>query len=472
MNFTEIIFLLFFGVIFTSFSLARRRPLVQVWILLIGSYAFYAWWRLDYLVLILFSSLVDYVIGGAMPRCQSKTVRRTLLSLSLAANLGLLGFFKYYDWLAGKLNLVLPYLDAPRIPLLDLLLPVGISFYTFQSMSYTIDIYRGDLKPCKSLPRFLLFVAAFPQLVAGPIVRARQFIPQLYANLAAKSDPSGMWLILYGLLKKMLLADPLGMILVDPVFADFGRYSSLDLTLAAYGFGFQIFLDFSAYSDIAIGLGRLFGLELPINFRSPYLATNPQELWRRWHITLSTWLRDYLYIPLGGGRGSKGRVQFNLMATMALGGLWHGAGGTYVAWGVLHGVYLCIFHLLKPSMDRGDLRWLTAWPRWIKIIVFFQFVSLAYIVFRSPDLGFCGRYLAHLAQSDWLTAETSWSGVALLSAAIVIHNFFEPLLDKAVVLVNRLPALAGAGAFMAFFGVVYFLSEHRLIHQAFIYFQF
>lgn len=472
MNFTEIIFLLFFGVIFTSFSLARRRPLVQVWILLIGSYAFYAWWRLDYLVLILFSSLVDYLIGAALPSCKSKTVRRSLLSLSLAANLGLLGFFKYYDWLAGKLNLVLPYLDAPRIPLLDLLLPVGISFYTFQSMSYTIDIYRGDLKPCRSLPRFLLFVAAFPQLVAGPIVRAKQFIPQLYANLAAKSDASGLWLILYGLLKKMLLADPLGMILVDPVFTDFGRYSALDLTLAAYGFGFQIFLDFSAYSDIAIGLGRLFGLELPINFRSPYLATNPQELWRRWHITLSTWLRDYLYIPLGGGRGGRAVVLRNLMITMLLGGLWHGAGGTFIVWGGLHGLYLCLFHWLKPALDQGRLPWLTAWPRWIKILFFFQFVSLAWIFFRSPSLGSSLAYLVHLARADWSVANVQPVWLGLLAGAVAVHYLLEPGLTRVVTWANRMPALINAGAFMAFFGLVYFLSEHRLIHQAFIYFQF
>jgi alginate O-acetyltransferase complex protein AlgI len=323
MNFTDIIFFPFAVTVFALFYAARRRPTAQVVILLVASLVFYGWWRIDFLLLLLYPTLIDYVLGNAIAATQSQTRRRAYLILSIGTNLGLLAFFKYSNWMLDNVNVLFGYFGhRPHGPL-NILLPVGISFYTFQSMSYTIDIYRNQLKPSPSFLRYMLAVSAFPQLVAGPIVRAREMLPQLFGNLASRSDFSGLWLILYGLAKKLLIADQIGLLIVDPVFGNYASYSSTETLIATYAFAFQIFFDFSAYSDIAIGLGRIFGLTLPVNFLYPYLSSNPREFWSRWHITLSRWLRDYLYIPLGGSRGGRLLTARNLMITMLLGGAWH-----------------------------------------------------------------------------------------------------------------------------------------------------
>jgi len=467
LNFTEIIFLPFFFLTYTAFALARKRTGAQLSILLLASYLFYAWWRLDFLALILFSSGVDFAMGLAIQATPRPRLKKMFLVLSLTANLGLLGYFKYADFFIAQANRLAAAAGFGPLPALGLILPVGISFYTFQSMSYTIDIYRGQLAPTRSVLKFFLFVAAFPQLVAGPIVRARELLPQLQGNLALRSDPAGMWLILYGLFKKMVLADQLGAFIVDPAFARPAEFSSLELLLATWAYAFQIFLDFSAYSHIAIGLGRLLGLTLPENFRQPYLAANPREFWQRWHITLSTWLRDYLYIPLGGSRGGTLFTLRNLMITMLLGGLWHGAGGNFVIWGGLHGLFLCLHRLWskKPPLSLHL-------PRPVRVFLFFQLVCLAWVFFRSPTVGHSFLVLSRLAALDLTGGHLSGLWLLLLGGAAAIHFGLEGVLDKGVAWAARTPALASAGAYLGLFLLLYLLAEHNLTHQAFIYFQF
>jgi D-alanyl-lipoteichoic acid acyltransferase DltB (MBOAT superfamily) len=308
--------------------------------------------------------------------------------VSLVANLGLLGFFKYFNFFAGSLAGLLAQISGQPADFqaLQIVLPVGISFYTFQSMSYTIDIYQRRLQPADSLRQFALFVAFFPQLVAGPIVRARSFLPQLKnrPRLSDRRMGSGLFLILTGLTKKVIFADTLGRAIVDPVFRTPHQFGSLESLMAAYGYSFQIYFDFSGYSDVAIGSAALFGLRLPVNFRHPFLAQNPSDLWRRWHISLSTWLRDYLYIPLGGNRLGKFRTQFNLAATMVLGGLWHGAAWTFVFWGALHGGYLMLHRWLCALFPAG--RGPRALPRWLKIVVMFHLTCFAFVFFRASSL--------------------------------------------------------------------------------------
>lgn len=269
----------------------------------------------------------------------------------------------------------------------------------------------------------------------------------------------------------MVVADQIGAFVVDPCFADPAGFSSLELILGAYAYAFQIFLDFSAYSDIAIGLGRVFGLTLPVNFRLPYVAANPREFWQRWHITLSTWLRDYLYIPLGGSRGSTLFTLRNLMITMLLGGLWHGAGGNFVIWGGLHGAYQAV-HRLWTRPKKGGPPFRLGLPKWIRVFFFFQFICLAWIFFRSQTMGASFIYLAQIANWSWGLSHVSSVWLILLAAALVLHYAVEPLLEKGVSLAAKVPALATATAFMGLFMVFYVLAENDLTHQAFIYFQF
>ena len=347
MLFQSPIFWLFFA--FICLLIWHLRSLrLRHWVLLLASYFFYAAWDIRYLSLILISTAIDFWCGQRI--YNTETRKKLFLWISLLTNLGILGLFKYFNFFSESANALLQHFGIALSPVtLSVTLPVGISFYTFQSMSYTIDIYRMKLKPEPSFIRFALFVAFFPQLVAGPIVRASQFLPQLYRenNLNLKHIPSGLLLFSVGLFQKIVMADHLGT-LVDRIFDTPEFYSRGMLTLGMIAYGFQIFCDFAGYSNMAIGVGRILGYRIPRNFKSPYAATNPQEFWKRWHISLSTWLKDYLYIPMGGSRGAgRLRTARNLMTTMVLGGLWHGANWTFVLWGTLHGLLLAIWHGFK-----------------------------------------------------------------------------------------------------------------------------
>jgi len=347
MLFNSLNFLVFFIIVYALYLVLPPRK--QNVMLLIASYFFYGCWDWRFLTLIWFSTAVDYWVGNCIARAETTAQKRRFLLISLISDLSILGFFKYFNFFADSAYALLSALGLPIAPWhLRIILPVGISFYTFQALSYTIDIYRGQLAPARSLFNFALYVAFFPQLVAGPIERATHLLPQMekprvvtWAGIRA-----GTWLILWGLFKKVVIADNLADI-VDPVFNGAVPLTGVSVLLALYAFAFQIYCDFSGYSDMARGLARYMGVEIMVNFNNPYFALNPSEFWRRWHISLSTWLRDYLYIPLGGNRKGPVRTYINLGLTMLLGGLWHGAAWNFVVWGAYQGALLIVHRLFS-----------------------------------------------------------------------------------------------------------------------------
>ena len=351
--------MLFYTFEFLIFSLVLLGSLAVIHnseprklLLLVASYIFYMWWNPAFILLIVFSTVVNYVIGGQMAATSNQARRKSLLVLSLIANLGLLFFFKYFGLFEDSLLGLMRMMGSePSWVSLNITLPVGISFYTFQTMSYTIDVYRKEISATRAPLDFALFVAFFPQLVAGPIVRAATFLPQLKKPVRLSCDQETVFLILRGFAKKVLIADNIA-ILVDGVFMEPGDWSSMIIWIATIGFAIQIYCDFSGYSDIAIGIARILGFQFPQNFNHPYIARNPSDFWKRWHISLSSWLRDYLYISLGGNRAGALMTYRNLMLTMLLGGLWHGASWNFVLWGFLHGAIL-IIHRLFTKRRKG-----------------------------------------------------------------------------------------------------------------------
>lgn len=390
MLFNSVEFLIFFPVVVTLYFLCPQR---YRWVLLLAaSYLFYAAWRFDYVLLLLFSTVVDFYAARAMGQVSEQRVRRKYLVLSLVVNLGLLFIFKYFnffnDSVAGLFSLFhIEYQWGG----LDVLLPVGISFYTFQSLSYIFDVYRGKLAPEQHLGIFALYVAFFPQLVAGPIERATHMLPQFhfqqFFNEARVN--SGLRLMLWGMFKKVVIADRLA-VYVNQVYNHPTDYSGWPLLLATYFFAFQIYCDFSGYSDLAIGAARVLGFDLMENFRQPYVAHSVAGFWRRWHISLSTWFRDYLYIPLGGNRVTPWRWYLNLTIVFLVSGLWHGAKWTFVVWGALHAFYIlmeiwlgraALWGLRRAGRDRQSLL-----PDWLKIVLTFHLILFSWIFFRANSL--------------------------------------------------------------------------------------
>lgn len=369
------------------FVLAHRMQ--NAW-LLVASYVFYGSWDWRFLGLILISTAVDYVVGIQLGRTGKPGRRKLLLVVSVVTNLGILGTFKYYGFFVESFGELLQAFGLrANLPFLNVVLPVGISFYTFQTMSYTIDVYRGRIRPTSDLLLFALYVAYFPQLVAGPIERAHHLLPLLESRRRVRwiDLAVGFELVLIGFFKKVAVADTLGPI-VDQRFADPGMSSGADLLITTYLFAFQIYGDFSGYSDIARGVSRLFGVSLMRNFEQPYLSQSITEFWRRWHISLSTWLRDYLYISIGGNRKGTRRTYLNLMITMLLGGLWHGASWNFVIWGGLHGTYLAAHKAMLGFRGRkGPERETGLLPGLTKMFFTFQLVCLTWIFFRAPDIG-------------------------------------------------------------------------------------
>lgn len=386
MNFIQPNFLLFLLAFCLVYRLLGQRGRVSLGI--IGSFYFYAYFSPIYALLLIFSSAIDHLVG--LKLYGATRHRRSWLTLSLVANLGILVLFKYDDLIWNTIAAWVPDMGmrdsgAP---------PMGISFFTFQTMSYTIDIYRGQLQPCRRFREFLFYVSFFPQLVAGPIVRARDFLPQIQgARLALEDIRPCLLRFARGFVKKACLADGLGVLLVDPVYADPASSSPPLVALAIVAYGLQLYLDFSGYSDMAIALGKLLGFTFPENFNYPYLARSFSDFWKRWHISLSSWLRDYLYISLGGNRVSANRVMANLMITMLLGGLWHGADWSFVVWGGLNGLYLVIEH-----------RWGTP-LRFLGAVGGFLWVVGAYffslIFFRANTMGDALEVLAALG-GPWM----------------------------------------------------------------------
>ncbi|MGR3501231.1 MBOAT family O-acyltransferase [Pseudaestuariivita sp.] len=385
MLFTDLIFWVFFAVVGTAYVLLPHKA--QNRMLLVASYVFYGAWDWRFLSLIVLSTFVDYVIGQKIHAESAEVRRKRLLMISVAVNLGMLGFFKYFGFFTDSFQALARTIGYEPDPLtLSIILPVGISFYTFQTMSYTIDIYRRRLAPSNDFLDFALFVAFFPQLVAGPIERARNLLPNIAMPrvLTWENLGRGAVLCLFGLIKKVVIADGIAPS-VDAVFAN-PDPTQLDVLFAIYLFGIQIYCDFSGYTDIARGVALILGFRLMRNFEQPFFATNPQEFWRRWHISLSTWLKDYLYISLGGNRGGELKTYRNLMATMVLGGLWHGAAWNYVLWGAYQGAILAIHRAVFGTKEAVRTGVMAVVQRWVVTLLFFQVVSYAWILFRSTSV--------------------------------------------------------------------------------------
>lgn len=428
MLFTQPIFLFFYAVVF-AVAWSSRDNVRRKAALLAASYVFYAAWDWRFLALILASTLVDYTAALGMRRARTEAARRRFLVASLAANLGMLGFFKYFNFFIDSAAAILRPLGAELGDrALEIVLPVGISFFTFQTMSYTIDVYRKKLEPVASLLDFALFVGFFPQLVAGPIVRAARFLPQLERSPSFASVDARRFLALFltGFVKKACIADHLA-VTVDRVFAEPGLYTAGSVWIAVLLYAVQIYCDFSGYTDMAIACAGLLGYDLGPNFDFPYLASNLTEFWRRWHMSLSSWLRDYLYIPLGGNRGSRLFTHRNLMLTMLLGGLWHGAAWTFVAWGALHGAGLVLHR--EWTRRRAGAAGGQAAARVLGTGLTFYTVCCAWILFR---------------------AESFADAAVLLEAFVLLRTDGTMALD---------PALFGGFAALA---VVHWLSSLRL----------
>jgi D-alanyl-lipoteichoic acid acyltransferase DltB (MBOAT superfamily) len=392
MLFPTIDFFVFFLIIAALMAVLRDSHAARKLVLVAASYIFYAMWNWRFCGLLATSSTISYVAGRLIDAAPNQARRSLVKTIAVTLHLCLLGIFKYFDFFVSNANAALRALGVhAEIPFVEILLPVGISFFTFHGISYVLDVYRRDVAVCRRPADMFLYLAFFPQLVAGPIVRASKFLPQLYARSTAPFDMQrAAMLILGGLVKKTILANYLATDLVDPVFADPTHASSLDLLLGLYGYAAQIYCDFSAYSDIAIGLAALLGYEFPDNFNQPYRSTSLQDFWRRWHISLSSWLRDYLYISLGGSRGGGGRTARNLAITMLLGGLWHGAQMKFVMWGALHGTGLVLERWARPITDRlPDTRAL----RLLATLAVFHFVCLAWLFFRADDFDTAVIYL-------------------------------------------------------------------------------
>jgi alginate O-acetyltransferase complex protein AlgI len=406
MSFASIPFFLFLPLVF-FLHYARPGRRWQNGVLLGASYFFYGWWDYRFCFLMLASSLVDYYAGLWIDREPDGARRQRILVAALAANLAVLGAFKYFNFFADTLVIVASTLGLDlHLTTLRILLPAGISFYTFQTMSYTIDIYRGKFRPRPDVVEYLAFVSFFPQLVAGPIERATQLLPQFHAarKFVGADAREGARLILWGLAKKMVLADNLGL-LVSSAYTAPTAVTAAELALATLCFAFQIYCDFSAYSDIAVGAARLFGIRLTRNFAYPYFSQSVSEFWRRWHISLSSWLRDYVFIPLGGSRAAPSRVARNLMVTALVSGLWHGAAWHFVFWGALHGAYLVVERRVRPggrkgapSETPGGERLIPNLPTLLRIGFTFLLVCAGWVLFRADNLGDAVRIYQRIAQ--------------------------------------------------------------------------
>ena len=440
MAFNSIAFIVFFPVFLTIYWMLSGRSRIAA--TLIASYLFYGYWDYRFLALILLSTLVDYCVGLGLGKASRTWARRGLLLLSVSVNLGILACFKYFNFFAHSLESAFAEVGVSLDwATLNVVLPVGISFYTFQTLSYTIDVFRKEFEPEKDLLRFATFVAFFPQLVAGPIVRAQSLLPQLRqdAKFATWLLTDGFGRVLVGFFKKLVIADSLAVV-VDPLFEFPEGYGSLNALILVCLFSIQVYADFSGYSDIAIGCARMLGIELPENFRSPFFSTSFREFWRRWHITLSEWLRDYLYIPLGGSSRTLITTIRNIVITMVLGGLWHGANWTFVLWGLVHGLLIAVEHVVlsRFGSEQGNLRFSRRLVGSVVGVAWvFGMFSLTAILFRSQDL----------------------SQAALICERILS---FEGLSPNA--LHNRIPLLKGIGLAALFMGLE-FVFLHKLTHR-------
>ncbi len=468
MIFSSYQFLVFFlTVIFLILIIpgSRNRKII----LLIASYLFYALWDYRFVLLILFSTLVDAQVGNALDKMENARQRKWLLFISVSANLGVLGFFKYFNFFIESAGVLLSQWGF-EAQTLNIILPVGISFYTFQTMSYTIDIYRRELKPVDSFLDFALFVSFFPQLVAGPIVRAADFLPQLKrpVSIRAANVWAGSQIFIVGLFKKLMVADAVAPF-VDRVFAYPNYYSSSTIWLAVIAYALQIYCDFSGYSDMAIGCARILGFHFDRNFYMPYLSKNITEFWRRWHISLSSWLRDYLYIPLGGNRKGNFRTYINLMITMLLGGLWHGASWNFVLWGGVHGLALCLHRMWIRSSFAPQHK--TRVLQIVSAILTFLFVISAWVLFRAETTELMVQIYAKMLFIDPNGATWYYSAVFVAIILNIIGHIGGSLrTDEELVFFQTPYSYRAAFSVITVLLIIYLFAPTEV--SPFIYFQF
>jgi D-alanyl-lipoteichoic acid acyltransferase DltB (MBOAT superfamily) len=474
MLFNSFLFLGFFAVVYALHLGLLRRHRSQNVMLLAASYVFYGAWDPRFLVLLFATSSLDWWVSTRMPEAKTERRRKLLLGVSLTANLGLLAFFKYAGFFAENLSALLHYLGlSASVAELRIILPVGISFYTFQALSYTVDVYRGHLKPARSLLDFCLFVSLFPQLVAGPIERATHLLPQIESPRVIRPDEAdaGVWLILWGYFKKVVIADNMAAV-ANEVFNNYKRYDGIDIHLGAIAFALQIYGDFSGYSDIARGLCKIMGFDLMLNFRLPYFALNPSDFWRRWHVSLSTWLRDYLYVPLGGNRGGQWKTYRNLFLTMLLGGLWHGAAWNFVLWGVFHGILLIAY---RPFMGRLTAS-VTSGPGWsrrlsaaIQWAVMLELTLVGWVLFRARSVEQIKTML--LSAGAGVSAKTGEiaSTIVFFAAPLLLIEIAQHW-SKDLLIVTRLKAPARALVYGALLAGIFVFGVRESVE--FIYFQF
>ncbi|ATA68673.1 membrane-bound O-acyltransferase family protein [Capnocytophaga cynodegmi] len=523
------LFLGMFLIFYLVYIITKKHSHFRTTYVILFSLFFYYKAGGNYFILLLISSVLDYFFAGQIYKSENNQKRKLFLIISMVVNLGLLGYFKYTNFLIDSFN----NLFEGSLAFQDIILPIGISFYTFQTMSYTIDVYRREIEPAKSFLDFTFFVCFFPQLVAGPIVRAKDFIPQIYRKIElTKQETSlALFLIIGGLLKKAVISDYISLNFVDRVFESPNNYTSFENLMAVYGYSLQIYCDFSGYSDMAIGLALLMGFTLPTNFRTPYQSQNITEFWRRWHISLSTWLKDYLYISVGGNRKgtfwgyffpilffastliwgfsqlehskiplviaggsflvflltlliSKNKKKtmysnFNQMTTMLLGGLWHGASLRFIVWGALHGLALAIhktFAEFFPNKNSNDKKGFSWFSKILFTFVTFHFVAFCWIFFRSKDFGIAMDVINNIGNlsfewQQWLVIAEGYRNVfLLLLIGFVWHFFPQSLNERLKNFFGKLPLLIKALVVAFVFWIVYATASSGA--QPFIYFQF
>ncbi|NBC81825.1 MAG: MBOAT family protein [Bacteroidetes bacterium] len=482
MLFNSLDFIIYFPIVFLIYWFVANKNLrKQNIFLIIASYVFYGWWDWRFLSLIIISSTADYLIGLKMDQSDNKKYRKLLLIASLGINLGFLGFFKYYNFfIESFVDLMEAMGFQANITSLQVILPVGISFYTFQTLSYSIDIYKRKISHTKDIFAFFAFVSFFPQLVAGPIERAKHLLPQFTKprefDLQLAKD--GIRQALWGFMKKIVIADNCA-IAVNAIFSDYQDFNGAILVLGAFLFAFQIYCDFSGYSDIAIGTARLFGFDLMQNFNYPYFSRNISEFWKRWHISLSTWFRDYVYIPLGGSYASKARRMFNIIVTFTVSGLWHGANWTFVLWGFLNGVGYFPEIFRKNKTKKFDHIKRYGIRQYLNILATFVFILITWVFFRSPDIMTAFDYLVNIVTTPFLensrelvsriTFDNSLK-ISLAFIAILLTIEWFQFNKKHPFEIETLPKTARWGLYLAVANCIILFGQFG--QNDFIYFQF
>jgi len=476
MLFNSFVFLVFLLVFIPAYYLLPKK--YRNIFLLLGSYVFYGYWDYRFVSLLFLSTIIDFTIGKFLYQALQPRKRKLLLFLSISANLGILAFFKYFGFFVQSFSPIAAMFGGNLDYLhLNIILPVGISFYTFQTMSYTIDIYRNSLKPTNNFIDFAVFVAFFPQLVAGPIERAKQLLPQIInkPDVTKIQIKQGLNLIATGLFKKVLIGDTSGRF-VDHIFTNMEIYKSSEILFALILFSIQIYADFSGYSSIARGTAKIMGFELMKNFEQPYLSRNITEFWRRWHISLSSWLRDYLYIPLGGNRKGVKRTYVNLMLTMLLGGLWHGASWNFVIWGGLHGIYLAIHKFIIGRKRLEESYHYKGIPSLAKFLLFVLttniLVLITWLFFRATDFNTTRLFFSKMIH--WEPSEFTYRFLTItltFSIAILIFDIFEYYTKKHtfLLLLKNKSVAWGVTSGLFFVTLLYMFQDKPL---PFIYFQF